>query len=354
MLETHHSPMETRQLLPPGAAADALATTEEANVMRRASELASRSAEASALGSDARELAAIGAGAGAGSGDVTAIVHGPHARAKMAGGGGIAAPLSRGSLTMTVSLTPWSMPIRAHPLAKALMAGQQKFELRVVVWNVRQRRNGSKVPIYVTGEVIQPAEEEAEESSWDWLPAADFAIAQQTLPHPGMVGVGDDKSILEYNWRMKFEVNAPVTAHDPFVVAPRLRMRAFEDRPFYAGERVLSEAILELGPLIREAAEALTTKVVEKTEVSLKAVMGEFGSAGKLVMEASLVPAQDALIRDVGFGRDEPNRDPYLRKPILPDQRTWLQKLMPWLIIAGLIVVGLAVGLGMAGGDPGV
>ncbi len=337
MLASRHAPMETRQLLPPGAARDAMFTNEEDAMIRRAELLADKAADVSAVGKGTDFLPRDGA-----STDATSIVLGPHARAKQAVSSGVAAPLSRGSITMAVSLTPWGEMIRAHPLIQALSDGHQKFELRVVVWSIRQRGRSQRVPVYVTGEVLQPAAEEVEESVWDWMPADAFEVAQQTETHPGMVGVGDDKSILELNWRMKFSLSAPVSAAEPFMVAPRLRLRAYEERPFYMPERVLSETVLELGPLIREAAEALTTKAVEKCEVPLKGVPGPYGANGKLVIEATMVPWQDAEITPVGLGREEPNRDPYLRNPVIPDQLPWWRRYW-WLIVIAAVAVIAAI-----------
>lgn len=129
-------------------------------------------------------------------------------------------------------------------------------------------------------------------------------------------------------------------------MAPRLRFRNWRETPWYMANRLLSEAVLDLQPLLDTASASGERQDVGIQMISLKPV-GFFGTRGKVWAQISLVPQYVWKADPVGFGREEPNADPFIVDPNVPDQRTCWERFYKWVckwLVKIAIVLGALAG----------
>jgi len=286
-----------------------------------------------------------------------------------------ASRVSRGRLKMWIALGPPSVPLPRPPVDdEGTRSGMATpWELRVVVWWAQQREKGSKVPVYVTGEVVKAGDgvEAARglqpgltgmtalrgEGDAGWLgslftgaaqkPSLEEQIARgaqyiarayRTPQHHGRRGTGPDRTNLEFNWRMKFRVRVDDAA---LALPPRLRLRTWRPMGWPYSDHLLSEAVLDLEPMLRHARLTSQRQDANMQTVDMRP-MGQYGTRGVLRVQVALVPEAAYQLRPVGVGRSLPNQDPFIPEPDIPPAVTCWERTLQWATTTGVCLLLLA------------
>lgn len=256
------------------------------------------------------------------------------------------------------------------------------------------------MPVYCTAELLVPGGARAQRGMGalgrlfaDGLEPS-VAIRQQTQSHPGQIGTGDDKRNLELNYRfvLRFELEQEVleaiegvrrqgaggrgeggggaggegdagdgdqsggpqgaggNASPLALRVPRVRLRVWQEGGIFADPVPLSESILDLAPMVRECHAQQGSVQVPRTWAGTRATGVPGSAAGQVELEASCLPGVLADARPVGVGRDAPNRDPFLREPRVPEQKTvWeqfletLRYVLGWILCLVVVIVPISI-----------
>lgn len=170
------------------------------------------------------------------------------------------------------------------------MATQNKYELRVVIWNIYNIPK-SKTKQFVDGFVKVTFENS------DW---SKDAVTKDTDTH---FGSKDGNCV--YNYRMKFPFELPGE--------PRLKVQVFDFNTIGSNEVVGASSIL-LRPLCRKLAkEGKCETEIVKIYITHPNHPNE--TRGEVELQLQLVTKEEADSKPVGEAQDEPNENPRLEKP---------------------------------------
>jgi len=196
----------------------------------------------------------------------------------------------QGQLELWVDILTPAEAAKTPPIEIA-PPSRQDFELRVVVWNVKDAifRDTSRFmnDIFVSGSLRG---QKAQTTDTHWRSE-------------------DGKG--EFNWRMVWPISLPMKN-------PNLTMLLWDKDVLNPNDSVC-ESVINLTGLCRKAFNAKTTQKVERQWIEM--LHPNYGKQpqGKLELSMQLLTATDALAKPVGLGRDEPNQFPTLPAPNRPE-----------------------------------
>jgi len=189
---------------------------------------------------------------------------------------------------------------KKSPLLNIKPPPPQEFELRVVVWGVKDVPIADEFTnqndLYVTCECVG---------------ATDGADFQKTDTH-----LRSKNGIGNFNWRMKFPLMLPRHRHQPW---PRLRFQVW-DKDLIAANDSLCETQMSLKTLCKKALKSKDPVKIRDgfseiiTIKNLKHPNAETGEA-ELQLSVELMRKRVAEAMPAGFGRGDPNQNPHLPKP---------------------------------------
>ena len=183
-----------------------------------------------------------------------------------------------------------SQEARRTPMTRLVKPTPEKYELRLVLWNVWDVPQGEKdvVDIFL-------------EAQWDAEGWQSETLKRETDCH---CGVEDGKAV--FNWRMKFPFTIPC-------MFPRIRIMAYDFNTFSDNEP-LTEVVIELNREFRRLRKEGKLELVDQ-EVPMTLPNKPDKPGGKLAFSLWALTQSEADQRPVGQGQDEPNRDPELEAP---------------------------------------
>lgn len=188
------------------------------------------------------------------------------------------------------------------------------FEMRVIIWCCREitiKDEWTQMnDLYITGTLDLPG------------------IKQQStdLHYRSKKGVGN------FNWRMKFPVDLPVKR------PPRFRL-AIWDKDYFSANDSICEANLSLAGLFKKAFN-MKDKVQMKSRGKDRIWINELrhpnfeGNQGRIEVSIEIMPLAIAAQLPAGFGRSEPNMNPFLPEP---KGRTKIDLLDPFGTLRGIV-----------------
>jgi len=173
-----------------------------------------------------------------------------------------------------------------QPLIRLPSADPAPFQLRIVIWKVSQvsLRDGEKPDVYVVGE------HKLDDGT---------TIRKQTDTHYGC-----DDNLATFNWRFLFDVTVPCRD-------PRLQLFLW-DKNFISFSEPMAEATLDLTRDFLQARKTNTAQELPRGHVKFMHPSFPGHVRGILDIEGMVLPLEEALLREVGEERNEPNEDPFL------------------------------------------
>jgi len=209
--------------------------------------------------------------------------------------------VSQGKLRLWMEMmTP--QEAKKYPLIDIKPPPMQPHELRVIIWECKGVPFGDHweemSDLFITGELETTV---AEEENY-----------QQTDLH---FRSQDRKG--SFNWRMKFPIALPKQKDSEY---PRLKLQIW-DKDFFSPNDILSEGSISLKPFLRYCEKHSRDKrcvLTKKKEKIFWLTMnptkkGEDG--GQIKISVELLPDRVAKQYPAGFGRKDPNRNPFLKPP---------------------------------------
>lgn len=202
---------------------------------------------------------------------------------------------SQGKLEMWMELvTPTDA--KRLPMVDIKPPPPQPFELRVIVWGCRDVTIKDTITeqndLYITGHVSVPG-----------------LKRQQTDTH-----LRSKKGKGNFNWRMKWTLNLPVK---PW---PRLRFQIW-DKDFFSANDFICESVLSLKGLCKQAMKKkdrvkLLVKGKDRFWIEdMRSPNDPDKSQGRMEISIELMPLEIASQLPAGFGRSDPNQNPFLPPP---------------------------------------
>jgi C2 domain len=188
---------------------------------------------------------------------------------------------------------------KREPMVDIKPPPPEPYELRVIVWGVRKVPNKDELTdqsdLYVT---CQPS-------------VQDLKKQQTDLHFRAKNGKGN------FNWRMKFPILLPVKRGTPW---PRLRFQIW-DKDFFSANDSICETVMSIKGICKQA-----MKKKDRVKIFMKKkdrfwIEGmkhpNDTEPGKAKMEISLemMPEDVATQLPAGFGRGNPNQNPFLPEP---------------------------------------
>lgn len=191
---------------------------------------------------------------------------------------------SRGHLRLWIDMMTGEES-QARKLATLPSTEPFPFQLRMVIWKVThiEMANGEVPDIYVSGR------HELDDGT---------KLEQRTDTH-----FGADDGMGTFNWRLIFDLKVPCRD-------PRLMLRVWNDK--FITDDPLAEVTLDLSrDFLRARRE---NNVIELPRGSIRLTHPAFPGdvCGVLDLEGLLLPQDEAVMRPVGAGHEEPNEDPFL------------------------------------------
>ena len=215
------------------------------------------------------------------------------------------------------------------PIMKSL---PEPWELRVVIWECEKIVSDSTPDVFFSVEFQCSSSDKSE------LIFPSKRIQESNVHYGARGGRG------EFNYRFKFAVRVPCTL-------PRMKVKVWNRRGLnpVGTNAYLAEANIELEPIFRAA--AITRARQDRPRASIKLYHPDYRGdvRGKVDMQLSLVDEEEATEQAVGYGRGEPNRDPYLPplnvegKSFFDMLTKYLKMLACLLVACGLVYGGLVV-----------
>jgi len=114
-----------------------------------------------------------------------------------------------------------------------------------------------------------------------------------------------------FNWRMKFPITLPVKT-------PRLKIQVW-DKDFFNPNDAIAEANLNLRSFFNKMYKKRSTREFLNKQWLAMTLPAQTGLQGEIEVSIELLTAEEAARLPAGFGRDEPNTNPFLPKPDRPE-----------------------------------
>jgi len=225
---------------------------------------------------------------------------------------------SRGHLRIWVDLLTAEQS-QARKLAALPCTDPLPFQLRIVIWKVTNidEVDGQVPDIYVSG--------------WHKLDNGQV-LQERTDTHYGV-----DDGIGTFNWRLIFELKVPCRD-------PRLLLRVWNDK--FIGDNTVAEVTLDLSKDFHRARQENAAIELPRGAVRMTSPSFPGEVCGILELEGLLLPRDEAALRPVGEGREEPNEDPFLDPddPHLKAHRSYIGNLA---IVQNIQALGQSLFMGM-------
>ena len=218
--------------------------------------------------------------------------------------------VSQGKLKMWMEmLTP--IEAKKYRMTDIEPPPMESYELRVIVWECKNCENKDTITdmndLYITGELETIVAEEED-------------LQQTDLHFRSQDGCGS------FNWRMKFPISLPKQRLAEY---PRLKLQIW-DKDLFSPNDFIAEGVIELRDFLRfcemESADkrcVLTHSKEEKFWIRVKGPQNgkqqnrfwNIPNDAKIRLSIELMPMKIAKQLPAGYGRDNPNSNPYLPPP---------------------------------------
>jgi hypothetical protein len=163
------------------------------------------------------------------------------------------------------------------------------YELRVIIWDTKEVvfKDKNMSDIFVVG---YPEGQKPQTTDTHWRSED---------------GTG------AFNWRMKFPVTVPCPV-------PRLKLQVW-DKDILNPNDAICEANLNLRPFYMKSYKNKSkSDIIDKQWITMTHPAAT-GVQGKVLTTVELLTLEEALNRPAGYGRKEPNTNPFLPEPVRPE-----------------------------------
>mmetsp|Transcript_46970 Transcript_46970/g.87454 ORF Transcript_46970/g.87454 Transcript_46970/m.87454 type:complete len:1286 (-) Transcript_46970:123-3980(-) len=173
-----------------------------------------------------------------------------------------------------------------RPLTNLPSSDPRQFQLRIVIWratNVIFERE-DEPDVYVVGKHTLDD---------------GTILTQETDTHYGC-----DDETATFNWRWLFDIQIPCQD-------PRLSIMMW-DHNLVSSSEPIADATMDLSRDFLQAKKKNDIVELPRGEIPMTHPTRGGEVNGRLELEGVLIPMEEAVLRPVGAGRDEPNEDPFL------------------------------------------